>query len=148
MVRELYKSFPDNKNEKLSGKVSLKPDEYEHCNVDGEVKFKVHLNCTRCTKPLSHTIDSNFSMLFRPAKYDMGSQEVELSSEELEANYMSENDEIDVSQVVLDFINDETPDVLHCEKCSNKKIDGPVYKSSNDEKLNPFAKLKDLKLSD
>ena len=78
----------------------------------------------------------------------MGSQEVELSSEELEANYMSENDEIDVSQVVLDFINDETPDVLHCEKCSNKKIDGPVYKSSNDEKLNPFAKLKDLKLSD
>ena len=63
-------------------------------------------------------------MLFRPSKYDLNANEVELSAGELEANYMSENDEIDVCQVLIDFVNDQLPDFQHCDKCANKTLMG------------------------
>ena len=144
-LEAFYKAFPNKNSKALTGSITLKPDEYEHCEVSGTANYQVTIECTRCTAPIKHTVDSSFDMLFRPSKYDLNANEVELSAGELEANYMSENDEIDVCQVLIDFVNDQLPDFQHCEKCAKKGVDGPLYKSENDEKLNPFAKLKDLK---
>ena len=145
-LENFYEAFPTKKENKLTGSVTLTPDEYEHCAVSGTVDFQVEIKCTRCTAPISHTIDNSFSMLFRPAKYDLNANEVELSSGELEANYMNEKNEIDLCQLLIDHVNDATPDFQHCSKCAKKSFEGPIYKSENDDKLNPFAKLKDLKL--
>lgn len=145
-LKDFYEAYPNNNNEMLSGDITLAPDEYEHCNVYGSIDFKIHTPCTRCTKPVVDSISREFEMLFRPSKYDTNSQEVDLSSQELDANYMNENDEINVAQVLLDLVNEESSDVIRCDQCSNKTVEGPLYKSPNDEKLNPFAKLKDLKL--
>ncbi len=144
-LEAFYKAFPTKNKNALTGSVTLKPDEYEHCEVSGSAKYEATIHCTRCTAPIKHEVDSSLSMLFRPAKYDLNANEVELSSGELEANYMNEKDEIDVCQLLIDFMNDELPDFMQCQDCVNKDSSKPVYKSENDEKLNPFAKLKDLK---
>lgn len=144
-LNSFYKAFPNKNKELLAGQITLKPDEYEHCELSGEVNYPVILECTRCTAPVKHVVSNKLNMLFRPSKYDLNANEVELSSGELDANYMSENDEIDVCQVLIDFVNDQLPDFTHCPKCAKTSDKEIVYRSENDEKLNPFAKLKDLK---
>lgn len=144
-LKDFYKAFPSKNTYKLTGSLTLRPDDYEHCEVSGTVNYKAIIACTHCTAPIEHEVKAAIKMLYRPSKYDLNANEVELSSGELEANYMSENDEIELCQLLIDFMNDQIPDFVRCQKCVEDKDKGPIYKSENDEKLNPFAKLKDLK---
>ena len=55
--------------------------------VSGHVKTRMEFACDRCLEPAGFAIDTDFSLLYRPASYNPAHEEIALKGEESEIGF-------------------------------------------------------------
>lgn len=155
----IYENFPVPPGAQptlVKAQIDLKPDGYGRVEVQGHLEFQPFLSCSRCADMVPWQVNQNFTVSFRPEpNVETLEKEVDLQSEDLDIYYF-ENEAIDLEALLNDLIQTSIPsqvipksnDGKNCVVCLETLSDGLIYESEtpDDDKNNPFAVLKNLKL--
>lgn len=155
----IYENFPAPKGAQPSfvkAQINLRPDEYGRVEVQGQFEYQPFLSCSRCADMIPWAISQSFTVSFRPEpSAETLEKEVDLQAEDLDIYYF-EDAAINLEELLNDLIQTSIPsqvipksaDGKNCAVCLETLSDGLIYESetTDDDKTNPFAVLKNLKL--
>ena len=114
-------------NDKIVFEGSLEKHIYR-IDIEGSIKSKAEINCSRCLKPMETVLDIFFKSSFVPAEFETREKELEVGGDDLNIEFY-EGGEIDLAQLIREQIilnSPQTalckPDCLGlCEKCGGNK---------------------------
>ncbi|MFK7822832.1 MAG: DUF177 domain-containing protein [Oligoflexales bacterium] len=147
----IYEQFRSSYGEKLSpltGKFSIKL--LDACiQVEGSYQFSLILKCSRCSTSLVWPIHESLNLFYSLQADDHSSRERDLTSKDLDDYFLLDN-QVDLESVVNESVQLSFPLKVKCDECKSICEDDVVYSSDEEgqESSSPFAKLRELKLSD
>ncbi len=152
----VYASFKSSNKIKLSGSVTIIPEEFGYAKVSGVFDFSPLVSCSRCDKSIPWPLGTSFTVQYKPWQEDELTKEGEdRGVQELDVYYLDPENNIDLEQLMIDLALSDLPhrlvpradDSESCRICAADLSESAVYKSGNPEISNPFAALKNLNLS-
>ena len=118
-------------------------------HLQGSYKFSPVVKCSRCSSSMVWPIQEKLSLYFSLQADDLSARERDLTAKDLDDYFLLDN-QVDLESVINESVQLSFPLKLKCDECKATSEDEAVYRS--DEKgqdvLHPFAKLRELKLSD
>ena len=150
---EIYQEFPlcNSKDHPLNIRLKIEILPEKRFKVTGSFSFSPLLECSRCAMPLTWPLEDNIDAVFEPEPTTFR-KDSDLSSDDLD-RYYYKDDQINLETFLNEVIQLSRPDQVlkktadgsGCELC-HKDIDDPLVFGSEEQKDNPFAVLKNLKL--
>ncbi|NRA65592.1 MAG: DUF177 domain-containing protein [Pseudobacteriovorax sp.] len=152
-LNSVYKVFPKLYEQPLTGKILVSRTEYDGISVKGTISFTPKVDCSRCTEAIPWPLDKAFEVVYRPA-IEASEGQIDLPPQDLETYYLSDDEKIDLTQLLIDFTAGELPSQLvkksedqkSCLVCDKDISKDVVFESGEQFDNNPFAILKGLKL--
>lgn len=156
-LEPVYSAFYKGRGGKLQGYVKIVAEDYGYAAASGEFSYTPKLDCSRCDKKIDWPLAGPFSVRYKPMEEDQPVHDGEdLSTSELDVYYLDQDNQIDLEQLMIDLVLSEIPqqvvarsdDGKACKICAADLTSSAVYESVGAEESNPFAVLRNLKLSD
>ncbi|NRA43884.1 MAG: DUF177 domain-containing protein [Oligoflexales bacterium] len=147
-IYEQFRSAPRQEVPVLTGNLSV--NLLDACiQVEGEYTFSPSVKCSRCSASMNWPIHERLDLYFSLQADDLSARERDLTAKDLDDYFLLDN-QVDLESVLNESVQLSLPLRLKCDQCKAKSEDDVVYSSDKEgqESLHPFAKLRELKLSD
>lgn len=150
-LKPLYEQFRNSPGQRGSSlKGSFAVNLLDSCvQVEGQYQFSPEVKCSRCSASLVWHIHENLDLFFSLQPDDLSARERDLTAKDLDDYFLLDN-QVDLESVINESVQLSFPLKLKCDQCKEHKEEDAVYSSDDcsQESSHPFAKLRELKLSD
>ena len=82
--------------------------------LDGYFKTGLEIACVRCLKEFCLPLEARFRYIFRPTSKEAQAEEKELSADELEVQYYTQGEPVDLRPLIAEQIYLHMPQYPHC----------------------------------
>jgi len=83
-------------------------------DINGNIKGKAELNCSRCLKPLETQLDVSFTSSYVSSEFESREKEIEISGDDLNVDFY-QSEEIDLAKLIREQIILNTPQTALCK---------------------------------
>ena len=147
-IYEQFRSASNKEAPLLTGRFSVQL--LDACvHLEGNFQFCPDVKCSRCSCPVAWSINEHLDLYYSLQPDDLSARERDLSAQDLDDYFLLDN-QVDLESVINEAVQLSFPLSLKCDQCKASGTDGVVYTSDEDGQgsSHPFAKLRELKLSD